>query len=85
MTYVIGRGVRVEIGTTEGAAKTVSAVTKANPGVATSTAHGLLTKSVGYFDTVAGMDELLGQAIRLGTVATNTFDLEGLDTSNYDW
>jgi len=83
MTYVIGRGVRVEIGTTEGSAKTVSAVTKANPGVATSTAHGLLTKSVGYFDTVTGMDELLGQAIRLGTVATNTFDLEGLDTSGY--
>ena len=83
MTYVIGRGVRVEIGTTEGSAKTVTAVSKANPGDATSTAHGLLTKSVGYFDTVTGMDELLGQAIRLGTVATNTFNLEGLDTTNY--
>ena len=41
MTYVIGRGVRVEIGTTEGSAKTVSAVTKANPGVASATSHGM--------------------------------------------
>ena len=83
MTTVIGRGVRVEIGTTEGSAKTVSAITGANPGVATSTAHGLLTKSVGYFTGVEGMVQLEGQAARLGTVATDTFALEDIKTTAY--
>jgi len=80
---IIGRGVRVEVGKTEGAAKTVTAITLADPGVATSTAHGLLTKSVGYFSTVTGMVNLEGQAVRLGTVATDTFVLEDIDTSGY--
>lgn len=80
---IIGRGVRVEVGKTEGAAKTVTAVTLANPGVATSTAHGLSTKSVGYFYNVAGMVNLEGQAVRLGTVATDTFQFEDIDTTDY--
>ncbi|MCL4695450.1 MAG: phage tail protein [Burkholderiaceae bacterium] len=80
---IIGRGVRVEIGSTEGAAKTVSAVTAANPGVATSTAHGLAAKSIGYFSGVSGMVNLEGQAARLTNVLTNTFDLEDIDTSAY--
>lgn len=80
---IIGRGVRVEIGSTEGAAKTVSAVTLANPGVATSTAHGLANKSVGYFSGVSGMVNLEGQAVRLANQATNTFELEDIDTTTY--
>lgn len=89
MTAIIGRGVRVEIGTTEATAVSVSGLTLANPGVATATAHGLLTKSVGYFKDsgtgalTAGTVQLAGQAVRLGTVATNTFGLEDIDTTNY--
>lgn len=80
---IIGRGVRVEVGKTEGAAKTVTAITLADPGVATSTAHGLSAKSVGYFSGVTGMVNLEGQAVRLGTTATDTFQLEDVDTSDY--
>jgi len=80
---IIGRGVRVEVGKTEGAAKTVTIVTLANPGVATSTAHGLAAKSVGYFNTVAGMVNIEGQAVRLGTTDANTFQLEDIDTTAY--
>lgn len=89
MTAIIGRGVRVEIGSTEGTAVSVSAVTLANPGVATSTSHGLATKSVGYFKDsgtgalTTGMTQLTGQAVRLGAVATNTFALEDIETTNY--
>lgn len=83
MTYAIGRGVRVEIGTTEGAAKTVTAVTAAKPPVATSTAHGLLAKSLGYFSTATGMPQLEGQAVRLSAVTTNDMTLEDLDATNY--
>lgn len=83
MAPVIGRGVRVEIGLTESAAKVVTAVTLAKPGVATSTAHGLANKSVGYFSSVAGMVNLEGQAVRVANQATNTFELEDIDTTNY--
>lgn len=83
MAYAIGRGVRVEIGSTEGTSKTVTAVTNAKPGVATSTAHGLAAKSIGYFSVASGMPLLEGQAVRLNPVTTNDFTLEGLDTTNY--
>lgn len=83
MTFAKGRGVRVEIAATYASAKTVTAVSNANPGSATSTAHGLLTKTYGYFATATGMPQLEGQACRLGTVAANTFDLTDIDTTNY--
>lgn len=83
MTSIVGRGVRVEIGTTEGSPITVSALTQANPGVATATAHGLAAKSVGYMKSVGGMVQLEGQAVRLTTVTTNNFSLEDIDTTNY--
>jgi hypothetical protein len=83
MTIHKGRGVRVEISKTEGSAKTVTAVTKASPGVATSTSHGLTDGTVGYMSGVTGMVQLDGQAARVDNSATNAFDLEALDTTNY--
>jgi len=82
-TPLIGRNVRVEVSKTETAAKTVTAVTQANPGVASSTAHGLLDGSVGYFSGVAGMMQLEGQAARVDTVLTDSFALQGINTTNY--
>lgn len=65
------------------AALTVTAITKANPGVATSAAHGL---SNGDFVlmTVQGMSQIDGRIFRVASVAANTFQLEGEDTTNYD-
>lgn len=83
MTYAKGRGVRLEVASTYGSDKTVSDVTAADPPVATSTSHGLLADSVGYFSVATGMPRLVGQACRLETVATNTFNLEDLDTTDY--
>lgn len=80
---IVGRGVKVEVGKTEGAAKTVTAVTLADPGVATSVAHGLLAKSVGYFKSVTGMVQLEGQAVRFGTVAADTLTLTDIDTTDF--
>jgi len=82
MTSIVGRGIRIEFGTVEGASKTVSAITQADPGVATSTAHGLANKSVGYLSSVEGMVNLEGQACRLANQATNTFELEDIVTTN---
>lgn len=83
MTTLIGRGVRVEVSKTEGSAKTVTAVTKANPGVASSTAHGLSAGAVGYFSGVTGMDNIEGQAARVHAPATDSFTLQGLKTTSF--
>lgn len=79
-----GAGVRLEVGFTEGSAKVVSGVTKANPGVVSSTSHGLANGSVGYFDTLVGMAELEGQVARVSGSATGSFNAEGVDTTNFD-
>lgn len=83
---LIGINVKIEVEKTLGSALTVSGVTKANPGVATSTSHGLANGDVVVFNVTAGMVELGGQAVRVANVTTNTFELEGLDTTDYsDW
>jgi hypothetical protein len=83
MSNVKGRGVRVEISATYSTAIPVTALTKANPGVATAAAHGMSNDTVGYFDTIVGMVQLEGQAARTKNVATNTFEVQGLNTTNY--
>lgn len=82
-TALVGRNVRIEIAKTFGTAKTVTAVTQASPGVATSTAHGLADGAVGYMNGVTGMTNLDGQAIRVNSPLTDSFQLEGVDTTNY--
>lgn len=78
-----GRNCRVEIAATYSAAKTVTAVTKAVPPVVSSATHGLAEGAIGYFETAAGMDELLGQAISVDATAAGTFNAEGLDTTSF--
>lgn len=80
--YPVGRGLRVEVAKTMGAAKTVSAVTTASPGVATSTAHALTAGTVGVFQDVTGMLQLEGQAIRVAAPDSNTFELELYETTD---
>jgi hypothetical protein len=65
------------------AAKTITAVTKANPGVASSTAHGY---SNGDFVVLAiqGMHQLNDRVCRVAGVTADTFQLEGIDTTLFD-
>lgn len=80
--FVVGRNVKVEIASTFGTAKSVSAISKADPAVASSTAHALTAKAVGYLTGLTGMVELDGQACRVKSPTTNDFQLEGLDTTS---
>jgi hypothetical protein len=77
-----GINTSVEVQATLDTAKTISAITKANPGVATSTAHGLTNGDVVVL-AVQGMAELDGLAVRVASVTTDTFALEGVDTTSY--
>lgn len=82
-TNVKGRGIRVEVATAFAAAIAVDSVSKATTGVATETAHGLSNNTVGYWSGLDGMVQLEDQATRVKNVAANTFELQGLDTTNY--
>ena len=66
-----------------GAAKTITGITKANPGVVTSTAHGLANGTYVLL-TIQGMHQLNGRVARVANQAANTFELEGIDTTAFD-
>lgn len=78
-----GRNCRVEIATTFGSAKTLISITNALPAVFGSTAHGLADGTIGYIDTVTGMEQLLGQAVSVNAPVTDAFDGEDVDTTSY--
>lgn len=65
------------------AAKTISAITKASPGVASSTAHGYSNGDY-VFLKVQGMYQLNERVVRVASVTTDSFALEGIDTTAFD-
>jgi hypothetical protein len=65
------------------AADTISSITKANPGVVTATAHGLNNGDYVYL-SVLGMHQVNDRVVRVANKTTDTFELEGVDTTNFD-
>lgn len=83
MPNVQGRNVRVEVSATFGTPVTVTAVSLANPGVATAASHGQSNGTVGFFTVTGGMPQLDGQAVRVASAAAGTFALQELDTTSF--
>lgn len=75
--------VGIDVQTALGVAKTLTAITKASPAVATSTAHGLANGEYVYLD-VTGMFEVGQRVFRVANVTANTFELEGQDTTTFN-
>lgn len=65
------------------AAKTITAITKASPGVVTSTAHGYSNGNYVLL-SVQGMWQVDQKVVRVANQTANTFELEGVDTTLYD-
>lgn len=63
------------------AAKAVTILTNANPAVATSTAHGLANGDIVVI-SASGWNRLQERAVRVSGITANTFELEGIDTTN---
>lgn len=82
-TPTVWKNVAVAMQSALAAAKTISAITKASPGVATSTAHGYSNGDI-VFLTVSGMYQLNDKPVRVANVTANTFELEGIDTTLFD-
>lgn len=79
-----GLNCKVEVALTFDSPASPSAVTKAYPAVATLTSHGKTAGSVGYWLATSGMIQLHKQAFVVDNPLTNTWDMSGLDSTDFD-
>jgi hypothetical protein len=80
MAVQLPNGVTLALATTYGSALTVSSATNASPTVLTSTAHGLANGD--FVEVTSGWSRANSRIFRVSSVATNTFALEGFDTTS---
>ncbi len=80
MPLTLPNGALVAIASGYGSALTVTILTNANPAVATSTAHGLALGD--FVEVTSGWSRLNNKIMRVGAVTSNTFELEGFDSSS---
>jgi hypothetical protein len=89
MTIFTNSGLKLYMESARGAAKTISAITQADPGVLTSTSHGYSTGDIVLLE-IEGMDQLNGRLFEVNAIDADTFklyDIDGatfIDTTNYD-
>ena len=82
MSVSLPNGSLVHIGSAYGSEKTASAITNASPAVVSSTAHGLTDGD--YIVLTSGWSRLNGRTFRIDGSTTDSFELEGIDTSDTD-
>lgn len=75
-------GTRIAVETARGSSKLITGISKANPAVVTSTAHGFVTGDTVYVDAV-GMPELTAGEYVVASLSSNTFSLIGVDSTGY--
>lgn len=79
-----GLNCKVEVALTFDSPISPTAVTKAYPPVATLNAHGITDGEVGYWLATAGMVQMHKQAFMADNVTANTWEMPGLDSTDYD-
>ncbi len=80
MSISLPNGAIIAIASGYGAAVAMSALSNANPGVATLAAsHGIATGE--YFEVTSGWSRLTDKVVRAGTVSVNDVPLAGIDTT----
>lgn len=81
MSISLPNGALVAIASGYGAAKSISALSNANPGVATLEAsHGIIVNDI--MEVTSGWSRLTNKIVRASVVATNDVSLEGINTSS---
>lgn len=76
-------GTVVSIATANAVATNITAITAASPPVVTSNSHGYANGNIVYIDGVVGMTQLNRRAFVVANVATNTYELKGVDATGY--
>jgi hypothetical protein len=81
MAITLATGTAVSIASTYGTQFTISAITNANPAVATlSASHGVIVGD--FIEITSGWDRLNGRIARVSVVSTNDVTLENINTSS---
>lgn len=80
MAYAFPEGSSQQFSTTFASAKTISAITNANPAVATATAHGYATGD--EILLTSGWEDATDSVFKIEVVDANSFKILGLDSSN---
>ena len=79
MSSSFPNGTVFSIGTTYGSPKTITVITNDSPGVATSTTHGLSSGDILLLSMPSRLDQ---RVARVDNEDTNTFEIEGIDTTS---
>lgn len=80
MSVQLPNGALVALASGYGSTVVMSAITNADPGVATLAAsHGVIEGD--YIEVTSGWSRLTDKIVRAGTVSTNDVDLDGIDTT----
>lgn len=80
MSVSLPNGTLFAIAASYGASKNMTALTNANPGVATlEAAHGVSTGD--FLEVTSGWSRLTNKVVRAGTVASNDVPLDGINTT----
>lgn len=80
MAYTLPNGSTMDVAATYDAAVPMTTITNAAPAVVGSVAHGLTKGDIVL--VTSGWSRLNNRAFRVGTVTTDTFQLEGTDTTD---
>jgi hypothetical protein len=76
------QGAVLTVGAT-GSAKTITAITQANPAVVTATAHGFTEGTIVVFSSVTGMTQMNARVCVVRNVTANTFEAAGIDSTSF--
>lgn len=66
-----------------GAARNITGITRANPGVVTSAGHGFSNGDTVFIAGVSGMTQVNNRVFNVANATANTFQLQGVNTSSY--
>lgn len=80
MAYTLPEGSSQQFSNTFAAAKTITAISNANPAVATSTAHGFVTGD--EILLISGYEDATETVYKVETIDANSFRILGLDTTD---
>ena len=83
MSYLLAEGSKFLFSSTFGAAVPVTAITNADPAVATATAHGFLNGDELLFKS--GWEDANDAVWKAASVAANTLNVSGLDATDTQW
>ena len=64
--------------------KSITAITQANPGVISSTAHGYSDGDEVYLESIVGMTELNDRFVKIANSTANTYEIQDLFGNNID-